>query len=113
MKIVDHFHFLDEMDRDRSWYCHQCSANVQITEQYTCQRCDSGFIEELPPQPRRLIIIEFLKVKIIYCFRQPTATRTVPRQAANGANLTIFDILQQFLTPPENTPLRNAQTQNR
>ena len=105
--------FLDEMDRDRSWYCHQCSANVQITEQYTCQRCDSGFIEELPPQPRRLIIIEFLKVKIIYCFRQPTATRTVPRQAANGANLTIFDILQQFLTPPENTPLRNAQTQNR
>ena len=56
--------FLDEMDRDRSWYCHQCSANVQITEQYTCQRCDSGFIEELPAQPRRFTIIEFLKVDV-------------------------------------------------
>jgi len=84
----------DEMDRDRSWYCHQCSANVEITEQYSCQRCGSGFIEELPQQPRR----------------QPTTARTTSRQAPGGANLTIFDILQQFLAPPE---LPNAQTQNR
>ena len=44
-------------------------------------------------------------------FRQPTTARTASRQAtAGGANLTIFDILQQFLAPPE---LPNAQTQNR
>ncbi len=43
-------------------------------------------------------------------FRQPTTARTASRQATAGANLTIFDILQQFLAPPE---LPNAQTQNR
>ena len=44
-------------------------------------------------------------------FRQPATARTASRQAtAGGANLTIFDILQQFLAPPE---LPNAQTQNR
>merc|ERR1712183_973086 len=85
----------DEMNRDRSWYCHQCSTNVDITEQYTCRRCDSGFIEELPHQPRR----------------PTTASRSAPRTAASGgANLTIFDILQQFLAPPD---LPNAQTQSR
>jgi len=44
------------MDRNRSFYCHRCNQQVRINlEEWQCAECQSGFVEELPAQPRRTV----------------------------------------------------------
>lgn len=73
------------MNRDRSqgFYCHQCAVRVEInTEEWTCARCGSGFIEELPNQ------------------REQRIPSSNSRAAGSGdPQRGIFDLLQQLLVP--------------
>jgi len=70
----------------RSFYCHQCAANVEINlTEWTCVQCSSGFIEELRSQPRR----------------NPAVNRA-PQQATqrgHQAQRMGIDLLQQMLNP--------------
>ena len=91
----------------RSFYCHQCSVNVEINlEQWACRRCGSGFVEELPPRtyptrPRNGHSETFR--------RNPATNRTPASQAPR--NIREVEVLQQMLTPQ--LQQQNQQNQNR
>lgn len=94
--------------RDQRFYCHQCAVNVEINqEEWTCARCSSGFIEQLPARREQSSSSSGGRPRS----SNEARSGSTRRQGGLGGDphRGIFDILQQLLVqePDREEPSRD------